>query len=120
MPIPIFFIRFRKKHGRNPRPDELTLGQRRSLRNCCIQNRDRALQWAAYMKIVNELEVNPKKWHDVLAETPEPTRSMLLRQILEHGPEELVHRMRSVFGDVQVDVDPERWKRVLRESVALE
>lgn len=38
MPKPIFLVHFRAKHGRNPRPDELTMKQRRSILRCCIEN----------------------------------------------------------------------------------
>ncbi len=40
MPIPVFLLEFLTTHGRDPRPSELTLDQRRQLRRCATLSRE--------------------------------------------------------------------------------
>lgn len=80
MPLPIFLLEFLDKHGRNPRPDELTRNERRILLRCCVENIERDASIESGIASIDEyieqlkqqrqalvdLKPDTDRWHDLI------------------------------------------------------
>ncbi len=117
MPIPIFYLEFRKEHGRNPRPQEMTVDQRRSLRRCCMENLERDMKVVEAREELNKLVAEPEYWHKLLAELPEGEyRREVMRSFMEDR-DAFVARARKALESQSAD--PDHWQALIRESVGL-
>lgn len=59
MPVPIFLILFNEAHGRDPRPDELTLDERRLLLESATESKrlGRSAQDVEHLRSVAGLQI---------------------------------------------------------------
>ncbi len=123
MPLPVFYLEFRKQHGRDPTPAELTLKQRRHLLKCCQANRARAESHkeiaAELERKIQELSGDPSAWHEALRELAEPERTQLLRLIMTEGPEAVLEFVRVRMSSL-LDGSEGHWDQVIHDSVGLD
>jgi len=123
MPLPIFYLEFQKHHGREPKPSEMTLQQRRALRECLIQNRNKAQRnrdfgIEEFREAFKNLPADdPNTWHEILKKIPKQERKNLLMLIMRKTPKEVL-RIAQQFFDNQ-DTDVEYWEYIIRETVGL-
>lgn len=117
MPLPVFYLDFREEHGRDPLPREMTVEQRRSLLECCKQNRDNAAVVAKYRLQLAEVDADPSRLHEMVAELDEPAHTYLRKLLMSDGPDAVLARAREVLAGA--DGDAEHWESLIRESVGL-
>ena len=117
MPIPVWYLKFKKEHGREPVPSELTESQRRRLRECCVKNLENARARRARAEVVARLEADPSVWHEVRRELePLGLSDQFMKLLMEEGPEALLERVSAFVGQ---GGDEDHWKRVMREVVGV-
>jgi len=103
----------------------MSLQQRRALRNCFIQNRDRAQHNRNLYDIEQFREIcerdpinDPNWWHEILKEMPEPERTQFLKLIMERTPKEIFKLAQQFFNSLDTDV--EYWECMIRECIGIE
>jgi hypothetical protein len=109
MPLPVFFLEFLDAHGRNPRPQEMTVHQRRAMRKCCQQNREAAKRVVGYRQALERIEADPETLHEVI--------SALQKMLMREGAAAVTEQARLALAGSDGDV--EHWDRLLRDCVGL-
>ena len=121
--LPVFYLEFRVRNGRDPLPSEMTAHERRLLRKAATRNRDLAQQRRdagidELCEAFRRLDISdPTCFHDIVEAMHEPQRSDFLRLTMKETPERVLELAQQYF--TLQDTDVERWERLLLESVGV-
>ena len=124
MPLPVWYLEFKKEHGREPAPNEMRGDQRRILRECCVENLERARRGQerriAWEEVLAKIEADPTTWHEIREELELFGYSRaFMEMLMREGPDALLKRVREAVEFLDGGA-PEHWERVLRDVVGLE